>query len=688
MAYMRPTGVQNPGYLFVKAGNDGVGGPRVQISNTNMNVALVTPTSASNLAPIRTTVNTSLAYDAWTHHAVTWDGVSPCNTQAQWFIDGAAVNENQTAGSSPYLDGAGYDFRMFNRGGLDRACLGSFAYMVIWNRELSEAEIAQAYADGPLSVPDGLVLCWANGRDYGPNALTPTARSTFAAGVLPPNIALGSSAPAETFGDLAVAETGDDVFAGTSPMPDILGDMAVAEVGDDTFFGQQTSTIELTLTTDGDSFNASPVTSWIETPGHVQPVVHVYVRVVYSNWRQFVFKVGMASGKRPVFTIHNPEDYVSSFNSTWRPWYSYDGVNWQRFDTAPVNATTQWYFGHSVAFTQDDVWISYQPAWPVWRAPWLISELQGIDASLIRELPSAPDFEYPTTLTAQTDELSRAVPGQKMYAFGIWADGELSPSSAFKRNVVITGGVHAGEHVGNWAMEGFVRFLVSGDAKALALLEDYKFFIYPLLNPMGRWMGHYRGQRVPGYSSLDTNRDYPVDNSPSIAQSSTVFREMLATDLGTQRVAFSLDFHGTWGSSTSFYYYSALSVDPNAIYIDEWHARIQAYSTGYVRMDSLLDTTVDQYVSRNYGPYHSYVPELYESSAFAAGTDALELIGADYARALSDCPRSEMLAPYNILMDGTKIDQTIRWFWIRPEDVVISDGQTITSDGEIVVFLG
>lgn len=160
MTYMRPTGVQNPGYLFSKADNAGVGGPRVQISNTNMNLALVTPTSASNLTPNRSAVNNSLAYNTWGHFAFTWDGQSPCNTQAKHYKDGVETTYGtSSSGSSPYLTGAGYDFRLFNRGGLDRACYGSFAYLAIWNRELSVAEISQAYTEGPLSVPDGLVLC-------------------------------------------------------------------------------------------------------------------------------------------------------------------------------------------------------------------------------------------------------------------------------------------------------------------------------------------------------------------------------------------------------------------------------------------------------------------------------------------------------------------------------------------------
>lgn len=632
MYYGKPTSVENPGVLCIKGDSASAGGPRFQISSSNNNVQLVTPTSGSVLVPSLRGATGSVTLGQWVNLAASWDGVNPVNTHGKLYKEGVLEAAPEvSSGASPYQTGDGFDFWMFNRPGTTRATLGSHAYLAIWNRVLSDAEVLQAKTEGPLSVPSGLVLCWANGQDYGPYNITPVARSTFAAGDLPPNTALGDSAPpAEVAGTMSVTESGVDSCVAT---------------------GTVTSLENLSLVASGDSFNAHPTNSSISNPATATPTVNIVVRVVYSNWRQFLFKLQNASGKRPLFRI-DPTGYVNSFNASWRPWYSYDGIAWSRFDTPPVNNTTTWDFQHSTAFTGGDVWVAYQPAWPVWRVPWLIGQLQALDSSIIHALPSAPGFEYPTTMTAQTNELGSAVPGQKMYGFGVWDDAVSPLDGSAKRNVLITGGVHAGEHVGNWAMEGFLRYLCGGSAKALELLKNYRFFVYPMLNPMGRYMGHYRGQRDPAGLLADPNRDYPGDNSASVLQSSTFFRNMLTTDLGAQKLAFSLDFHGTWGSATSFYYYSDPSVDPNAGYLDEWHARLQAYSTGYARMSSDLTTTVDQYTSRNYGQKHSYIPEMYESSAFAAGTDALLTIGGDYAKALSDCPLSEMVLPQETQSTG------------------------------------
>lgn len=649
MAYMRPTGVQNPGYLFSKCDNStGSGGPRIQISNTNMSLSLVTPTAVSALYPNRSAANSTLSYNAWGNFAVTWDGTSPCNTQARHYKDGTEIAYGAaTAGTPPYHTGVGYDFRLFNRGGVDRVCLGSFAYMAVWSRELSADEIAQAYADGPLSVPDGLVLCWANGQDYGPYALTPVSRSTFASGDLPPNTSLGES------GTTVHELTAQNITLGapTISSPTLNPTGIVHELtAQDVVLGAPTvssptltatASTPLTLVTAGDTLNAHPTNSSITDPSSTTPTVNIAVRVILSNWRQFVFKLENASGKRPVVKITNPSGCVDVFRSDWRPWYSYDGLTWLRFDTAPVNNTTTWDFQHSSAFT-GDAYVAYQPAWQVARAPWLIGQLQTLDADLVHELPSSPGFEYGAALSNQIDELSNTVPGQKMHAFGVWDDTLQPADSSAKRIAVIVSGTHAGEHVGSWAMEGFVRFLFSGTAQATALLRNFKFYIYPCVNPMGRFMGHYRGQRQAGNYTLDPNRDWPADNSASIFQSTQFLRSMMAADLGTNKAAFFADFHATWGTATAFYYYN--SADPNADYVTEWDARVKTYSS-FAALDNTTATTIAAGVARTYNPNHCYIPETFESSAFAGGIVDVSGVGGVYAKSLADSPLLEMALP-------------------------------------------
>jgi hypothetical protein len=649
MYYGKPTGVENPGQICIKGDSASSGGPRFQISSSNSNAQFVTPTAASVLVPSFRGASGSVALGEWVNLAVSWDGVTAVNESGKIYKDGVReASPEASAGSSPYLDGTGFDLWLFNRPGAARALLGSHAYLAIWSRVLSDAEVATAVADGPLSVPDGLVLCWANGQDYSPHNIVPIARSAFVAGELPPNTALGESTSATH--DL----TAQDVTMGapevSSPALIVTGGTDELTAQDVTMGAPEVSTpalVEvaaqnLVLVAAGDSHNAHPTHSSVTDPGTTSPTVNVEVRVVYTGWRQFLFRLTSAAGKRPLFRITNPVDCVDTFRTSWRPWYSYDGVTWLRFDQAPTNNGSSWDFQHSAPFTGDTVYVAYQPAWPVSRAPWLIGELQALDADLVHALPSAPGFEFPTLLSPQVDELGQTVPGQKMHAFGVWDDALQPLDGSAKRIAVIVSGTHAGEHVGSWAMEGFTRFLFGGSAQATALLRNFRFLIYPCVNPMGRVMGHYRGQRQPGNYTLDPNRDWPEDNSASIFQSTQFLRAMIAADVGDNNAAFFADFHGTWGTATAFYYYN--SNDPNADYLAEWDARVKTYSS-FDDMNNITATTIAAGFARTYGPHHCYIPETYESSAFPGGVADVSGVGEVYARALADTPLAELRLP-------------------------------------------
>lgn len=662
------------GYIFSKGLSSGTFGPRIQFSESYDRVDFVIPSTSSNLAPSHSTANDTWEVDGgWVNYAFTYDGSDDLDNGIVPYVD-ASVSDGNVGAGTPNIAGNTVEACLFNRSvAHDRGLAGSCAYFAKWNRVLSATEIANARINGPLSVSDGLIFCWANGQDYGPSSLTPTSRSTFAAGSTPPNTALGDTGTAlvasgitstavvnssslGVLGELSASGISSSVVIG-SPSISIEGALDASGITSPPIIGitlLETDTLE--LVSSGDANNSHPTNSFITNPGLSEPTVNIEVRVVYTAWRQCFFRLNKSLGKRPLFKITNPGNCVDTFRSSWRPWYSYDGINWLRFDTAPVDNTTSWDWQNSTAFTQNTVYIGYQPAWPVWRAPWLIGELETIDADLIHELSSAPGYEYPTGLTAQYDELSRLVVSQKMYAFGIW-DDTLSPAdSSQKRIAIITGGVHAGEHVGSWGMEGFLRFLLGGSEDATTLLSNFKFYIYPMCNPMGRYMGHYRGQRQVGSYTLDPNRDWPADNSASTFQSTQFLRSMIETDMDGNDAAFFMDFHATWGTNVAFYYYE--DDFENADYLTEWAARVSTYST-LSGTDGIVDTTICSGINRTYNPNHCYISETYESSAFAGGISDVSNIGVVFAEALSDTPLSELRLPAGNDISGSGIESVI-----------------------------
>ncbi len=80
------------------------------------------------------------------------------------------------------------------------------------------------------------------------------------------------------------------------------------------------------------------------------------------------------------------------------------------------------------------------------------------------------------------------IPPQPIFAYRI---GDGDPEAA-RFKMVFTSGNHANEFTGNWMLEGLVDFLVSNDPRAVRMRRDACFFIYPDVNPEGRYQGIHR----------------------------------------------------------------------------------------------------------------------------------------------------------------------------------------------------
>jgi len=202
LAYCRPTGAggNNLAYLYSK-GSTGGSGPRFFI-NHNSGVPILTVGANStdkSLFPTRPGTNNSAVYNSWGHYAYTWDGTLDSTNMLVYA--GVGVNlANVSAADSSGNDGttavasdATYDAFLMNREGLGRDFIGDIAYIAIWDRVLTLAQLQNAQNNGPLEEPTGLVLLWANQDDLSTSELTATARSTYVAGATPPNTTLGGT---------------------------------------------------------------------------------------------------------------------------------------------------------------------------------------------------------------------------------------------------------------------------------------------------------------------------------------------------------------------------------------------------------------------------------------------------------------------------------------------------------------
>jgi len=101
------------------------------------------------------------------------------------------------------------------------------------------------------------------------------------------------------------------------------------------------------------------------------------------------------------------------------------------------------------------------------------------------------------------------IPQHNLYAYKI-----TDPSArGLKKTVLIQTGNHNIEATGSWSFQGMVDFLLSPDPRAGWLRRHANFYVYPLVNPDGRFTAKGRGNPemlekgiLSGSGKLDHNR--------------------------------------------------------------------------------------------------------------------------------------------------------------------------------------
>lgn len=649
MAYMR-IGAITAGttqYLLAKA-PDGAG-PRLIVGRGPGGQYYFSfgASSSTAAAPNRASADNAIGVGVWTNICSTFNG-GLASTGIIHYIDGAVVASYGASanGTIALTSDAANDICLLNRtSDFARSFVGDVAYVARWNRVLSASEVATAKTDGPLAVPDGRILLWANGQDYSPSALTPTSRTTHVDGALPPNTALGGSATHDLVAsDLVVSSPvlgspSLDLVHGVDALT--ASDLVVSApvLGTPALSGPETEVVFV-----GDANNFKPSGTSVANADTDTPIITIAVRAqtvvdtgpwpgTSTSWRQFFGQIKNVTGKTPSFKVLTTNGIEIS--SARRPWYSYDLETWTQWSSAVISGSYLEFGG--VTFT-GDVYIALQPGWTVGKTAAYLGSIEAAKPSLVHELPSSGSDYIFTTLPAQTDELSRTVPAQPFYAFGIW-DDTVNRDGGDKRAVVITCGIHPGEHVGHWLFKGFVDFLLSDDAKAVDLRKYYQFIVYPDINPLGKYGGHWRGQWDPDDLDKNANRDYSdyYGETPFSLNSSAALRDALAIDAVGRDIVCHLDFHGQQdvptGKAPAYAFYQD-TIDSTIL--SNTLSRLQAYNALYELKSTVSSSMLAGFMRDTYGCPYSFTPEAYERRVCTSGTADFTTTGAHFAQVLAD----------------------------------------------------
>lgn len=153
--------------------------------------------SGTALTPRRdTTTGITIATGKWHHVGASNPGNSLTGTDWNVYLgqDAPMTLENGSDvanGTASLLSGSGHNLVIGNRDDGARTWNGLIGYVARWNRILTLTEFRLAQELGPLAVPDGLVLLWSGGRDYGPLGLIPTSTTAVVTAEVPPVSLLG-----------------------------------------------------------------------------------------------------------------------------------------------------------------------------------------------------------------------------------------------------------------------------------------------------------------------------------------------------------------------------------------------------------------------------------------------------------------------------------------------------------------
>lgn len=218
LAYVNLAGAgeNNQNLIWAKTPSASDDGPRLDILHNSGTPQFGFGSSSNTFgSPFSNEAGGVFVYGKPAHLAATWDGGLTASTAIALYIGMSgslltlAANSFNSNGTGTAKFGVGNNFHVGNREATDRTCNGTLYYVARWNRVLSVNELRQAQVLGPLSVSAGLVLLWANGRDYSQALLTPSSITAVTNTGTPAGIAtiLGPWGP-RTYWDVPAAAGG------------------------------------------------------------------------------------------------------------------------------------------------------------------------------------------------------------------------------------------------------------------------------------------------------------------------------------------------------------------------------------------------------------------------------------------------------------------------------------------------
>lgn len=262
-----------------------------------------------------------------------------------------------------------------------------------------------------------------------------------------------------------------------------------------------------------------------------------------SPW--YAFKLWSNETKNISITL----DY-QDYQHRYIPKLSDDRINWKHLSREDIilnEDSTEATF--SIQITKDTLWVSGQ-------------EL-NTSSDINSWVNTLEKQSYLTASSAGKSKLGREIPVVH------FVKGEAKG----KKLLVLLSRQHPPEVSGYLALKAFVNRIIRWDDLSNNFLDEYNILMFPLLNPDGVDMGHWRHSA----GGVDTNRDWGYYRQPEIKQVTEYIIKFVNEN--KNKVKFALDFHSTQEDI----YYTMDSTLKTKIYgfNDKWLAAIDKSIDGY-----------------------------------------------------------------------------------------------------------
>ena len=189
------------------------------------------------------------------------------------------------------------------------------------------------------------------------------------------------------------------------------------------------------------------------------------------------------------------------------------------------------------------------------NSPYVTPTASG-DAGLALD-PDANLADFVVGVSAGNVGGDPCVPQHNLYAYKITDPCIAGP----KTKVVIATGNHNSETSGSWTFQGMVDFLVSSEPAAIWLRQVAEFYVYPLVNPDGRYTGTGRGNPEMTAEGFGTDHNRVWDTQGEGLSTIDALTTAMQNDTDSN-VGFLFDFHTTGGSNPQIWVKSSMADSP------------------------------------------------------------------------------------------------------------------------------